>query len=122
LFEKESNTPPPGYPGLETALALYLELVREGLISLDDVIARCYENPRRIFGVPEQPDTWVEVDVDAQFTVCGNKHHTRAKWTPFEGRVLRGKVQRVVLRDETVFESDTVLAKPGTGRNIRPVL
>lgn len=119
LFEKESATPPPGYPGLETALALYLELVQQGVLTLEDVIARCYENPRRIFDVPIQPDTWVEVDAVAEWTARGSRMHTRAKWTPFEGRTMHGKVTRVVLRGETVFENDCVLAKPGSGRNVR---
>lgn len=120
LFEKESASAPPGYPGLETALPLYLELVREGLVTLDGLVARCHENPRRIFGISAQNETWIEVDIDAEWTARGANLHTRAKWTPFEGRTLRGKVTRVVLRGETVFENDCVLAKPGTGKNIRP--
>lgn len=126
LFEKESpnrpasEPPPPGYPGLETALSLYLELVQQDIITLEDVIARCYENPRRIFDVPLQEETWVEVDAEAEWTARGANMHTRAKWTPFEGRTLRAKVTRVVLRGETVFENDCVIAKPGTGKNIRP--
>lgn len=121
LFEKESANPPPGYPGLETALALYLELVREGIITLDDLIARCYENPRKIFKVPPQAETWIEVDVEAEWTARGANMYTRAKWTPFEGRTMRGQVTRVVLRGETVFENDCVIAKSGTGRDIRPL-
>jgi dihydroorotase-like cyclic amidohydrolase len=126
LFEKESSNsqnspnPPPGYPGLETALALYLELVSEGIITLDDLMARGYENPRQIFNVPAQAETWIEVDVDAEWIARGANMHTRAKWTPFEGRTMRGKVTRVVLRGETVFANDCVLAKPGSGRNVRP--
>lgn len=120
VFEKESASAPPGYPGLETALPLYLELVREGLITLDGLIVRCHENPRRIFRVPVQDETWIEVDVDAEWLARGANLHTRAKWTPFEGRTLHGKVTRVVLRGETVFENDCVLAKPGSGKNIRP--
>lgn len=120
LFEKESAVPPPGYPGLETALALYLELVQQGVLTLEDVIARCYENPRRIFDVPAQAETWIEVDAEAEWIARGANMHTRAKWTPFEGRTMRGKVMRVVLNGETVFENDCVLAKPGSGRNLRP--
>lgn len=122
LSEKASAAPPPGYPGLETALALYLELVHANILSLDDVIARCCENPRRIFNVPVQDETWVQVDVDAEWTARGSSMHTRAKWTPFEGRLIRGQVNRVVLRGETVFENDQILARPGTGRSIRPAL
>jgi carbamoyl-phosphate synthase/aspartate carbamoyltransferase/dihydroorotase len=120
LQEKDSASPPPGYPGLETALALYLELVREGILTLDDVIARCYENPRRIFDVPAQAETWIEVDAEAEWIARGSEMHTRAQWTPFEGRLLRGRVTRVVLRGATVFENGDVLAKPGSGKNIRP--
>ncbi|MBI4675115.1 MAG: amidohydrolase family protein [Chloroflexi bacterium] len=122
LEEKDSPAPPPGYPGLETALALYLELVREDILTFDDVIARCYENPRRIFNVPAQEETWIEVDTDAEWIARGAEMQTRAKWTPFEGRTLRGKVTRVVLRGQVVFENGCVLAKPGRGRNVRPEL
>jgi len=118
LFEKESAQPP-GYPGLETALALYLELARENILTLDEVIARCYENPRQIFNVPVQNETWIEVDADAEWIARGANMFTRAQWTPFEGRALRGKVTRVVLRGETVFENGRALAQPGSGKNIR---
>src|SRR5690606_14895446 len=64
--EKDSENPPPGFPGLETALALLLEGVHAGRMSLDDLIARLHTNPRRIFGLPEQPDTFIEVDPDAR--------------------------------------------------------
>lgn len=121
LQEKDSPTPPPGYPGLETALALYLELVRENILALDDVIARCYENPRRIFNVPFQENTWVEVDADAEWIARGSEMQTRAQWTPFEGRTMRGRVTRVVLRGQTVFEHGNILAAPGAGKNIRPI-
>jgi len=121
LQEKDSPAPPPGYPGLETALALYLELARENILTLDDVIARCYANPRRIFNLPAQDETWIEVDVEAGWIARGAEMQTRAKWTPFEGRTMYGRVTRVVLRGETVFENEKILAAPGTGKNIRPM-
>ena len=117
--EKDSSTPPAGFPGLETALPLYLQLVREGLLTIDDLIARTVVNPRRIFGLPEQQETWVEVDPDAEWQVHGADLITRAKWTPFEGWNLRGRVTRVVLRGQEAFRDGTVLAAPGCGRNVR---
>lgn len=121
LDEKDSANPPPGYPGLETALALYLELVRESIITLDELIARCCENPRKIFNVPIQENTWVEVDVDREWIARGANMFTRAKWTPFEGRTMRGQVTGIVLRGETVFENGCVLAKSGSAKSIRPI-
>jgi len=117
--EKDSTKPPPGFPGLETALPLYLELVREGLLTLDGLIARTVTNPRKIFDVPEQAETWVEVDPDETWVARGADMFSRAGWTPFEGWTMRGRVQRVVLRGQTVFENGKMLAEPGTGKDIR---
>lgn len=59
--EKNSEKPPPGYPGLETMLPLLLNAVNEGRLTIDDIIRRLYENPRKIFALPAQEDTYVEV-------------------------------------------------------------
>ncbi|KTF90299.1 hypothetical protein cypCar_00008588 [Cyprinus carpio] len=59
--EKNSEKPPPGYPGLETMLPLLLTAVSEGRLTIDDVIKRLCENPRKIFSLPAQEDTYVEV-------------------------------------------------------------
>lgn len=119
LAEKDSASPPPGFPGLETALALYLALVRNGLLTMDDLLAKTLHNPRHIFKLPEQPDTWIEVDTDAAWTARGSDMHTRAKWTPFEGWPMRGRVRRVVLRGQEAYRDGQVLAAPGTGRDVR---
>ena len=83
--EKDGDNPPPGFPGLETALPLLLTAVREGRLTLDDLIRRMVDNPRRIFNLPEQPDTWIEVDEDAAYEIRGAEHHTRCGWTPVRG-------------------------------------
>ncbi len=119
LAEKDGPNPPPGFPGLETALPLLLTAVHAGKLTVDDIVARSYTNPRKIFGLPEQPDTWVEVDPDAQWTLSAADTFTRSAWTPFEGVPVRGKVSRVVLRGQTVYQDGKILAQTGAGRNIR---
>jgi carbamoyl-phosphate synthase/aspartate carbamoyltransferase/dihydroorotase len=116
--EKESADPPPGYPGLETALALWLTAVHAGRLTLDDVVARMHHNPRRIFGLPAQPDTWIEVDPDRTWEARGAALRSRAGWTPFEGRPLRGRVTAVTLRGQPAFDGEKVLAEPGFGKDI----
>jgi carbamoyl-phosphate synthase/aspartate carbamoyltransferase/dihydroorotase len=119
LAEKDSQKPSPGFPGLETALPLYLELVREGLISIEQLTDRMVRNPRRLFHLPDQPDTQIEVDVDEDWIVRGRDLQTRAKWTPFEGWTLRGRVKRVTLRGVEAYRDGEVLAQPGFGRDVR---
>jgi carbamoyl-phosphate synthase/aspartate carbamoyltransferase/dihydroorotase len=104
---------------LETALPLYLSLVREGLITQDGLVARLVTNPRRVFNLPEQPDTRVEVDVDVEWTAHGAQMQTRAQWTPFEGMTMRGRVERVVLRGKDAYRDGEVLAVPGSGHDVR---
>jgi carbamoyl-phosphate synthase/aspartate carbamoyltransferase/dihydroorotase len=118
LEEKDSANPPPGFPGLETALPLLLNAVHEGRLTLDDLIARMYTNPRRIFHLPEQPATWIEVDPDKHWELRAARTYTRCAWTPFEGWQVWGKVMRVVLRGQDVYRDGEVLAPPGYGRNI----
>jgi dihydroorotase len=116
LAEKRSDTPPPGIVGLETSLPLMVTAVHDGRLTLERLIALMATNPRRIFNQPAQPDTWVELDVDAQITIQNQNLYTKCGWTPFDGRSLYGRVNKVVLRGETAYEHGTVLAHPGFGR------
>jgi carbamoyl-phosphate synthase/aspartate carbamoyltransferase/dihydroorotase len=118
-LEKTSLEPPPGFPGLETALPLLLNAVREGRLGLDDLVARLHHNPRRIFGLPEQPDTYVDVDLAAAVELGSEAQQTRAGWTPFAGCKVRGRVRSVVVRGTEVFRDGQLLAKPGAGRDLR---
>jgi carbamoyl-phosphate synthase / aspartate carbamoyltransferase / dihydroorotase len=120
LAEKDSDNPPPGFPGLETSLALMLKAVHEERIGLDEVVTRMYDNPRRLFGLPEQLDTWIEVDPDGVWTVRNEEIVSRCGWTPFAGWRLRGRVQHVVMHGRTVYHHGTFSVEPGTGRNLAP--
>jgi dihydroorotase-like cyclic amidohydrolase len=119
VAEKDGENPPPGFPGLETALPLLLTAVRERRLTLDDVVCRMHGNPQRIFSLPAQEDTWIEVDEDAGYEVRAANGHTRCGWTPFEGWRVCGRVRRVVLRGQEAYRDGAVLAAPGSGRNLR---
>jgi carbamoyl-phosphate synthase/aspartate carbamoyltransferase/dihydroorotase len=121
LQEKDSSNPPPGFPGLETALPLLLTAVKENRLTLEDLILRMYTNPQRIFALPSQPDTWIEVDEEATWEICAAEMHTRSAWTPFEGWKVRGRVRRVVLRGQEAYRDGQVLAPPGYGKNLRMI-
>jgi len=111
--------PPPGFPGLETALPLLLEAVHQGRLTLDDLVVRMSSHPRRIFGIPAQPETWIEADLEQKTVITAKSLHSKAGWTPFEGRTVHGSVRKVVLRGVTVYQDGAVLASPGSGKRIR---
>lgn len=119
LEEKLGENPPPGFPGLETAVALLLTAVHDGRLTLDDLVQRMVVKPKEIFEIPEQAESWVEVDPDDEWEIRAANTFTRCGWTPFEGRKVKGRVRRVVLRGKEIFRDGQVLAQPGSGKNIK---
>lgn len=119
LAEKEEQPPPPGVPGLETALPLMLTAVHEGRLTLDRLVELMAINPRRIFGLPAQAEAQVEVETGTEYTITGEGLYTKCGWTPMAGMKARGRVRRVSLRGRLVFDAsrpDRILAQPGSGR------
>jgi len=119
LEEKDSENAPPGFPGLETLLPLLLTAVDDGRLTMDHVIQKSVINPRTIFHLPEQPETWIEVDEDTEYEIRAADQFTRCDWTPFEGWKVKGKVRKVVLLGQIAFEDGKILVEKGYGRNIR---
>jgi carbamoyl-phosphate synthase/aspartate carbamoyltransferase/dihydroorotase len=119
IGEKDSDNPPPGFPGLETALPLLLTAVGDGRLTMDDIMMKSYTNPQKIFNLPEQPETWIEIDENEIHEIKASEQFTRCNWTPFEGWKVKGRVRKVVLRGQTTFEDGKVLVKAGYGRNVR---
>jgi carbamoyl-phosphate synthase/aspartate carbamoyltransferase/dihydroorotase len=103
LEEKESEDPPPGVPGLETTLPLMLTAVHEGRLSLDRLVELLYNGPRRVYGLPEQPDTHIEIDLNEVHILGESPLHTKCGWTPFTGKRVRGRLQRVTLWGKNVY-------------------
>jgi carbamoyl-phosphate synthase/aspartate carbamoyltransferase/dihydroorotase len=119
LAEKDSENPPPGFPGLETILPLLLTAVHDGRLTINQIIEKMHTNPKRIFHLPDQPETWVEVDETVTYEIRAADLHSRCGWTPFEGWQVRGCVTRVVLRGKEAYRDGEVLAEKGFGKNVR---
>jgi carbamoyl-phosphate synthase/aspartate carbamoyltransferase/dihydroorotase len=119
LAEKDSDNPPPGFPGLETFLPLLLTAVDAGRLRLDDLLQKMVINPRNIFSLPEQAETWVEVDEKAIYEIHAAEMHSHCGWTPFEGWQVKGRVRKVVLRGREVYREGNILVETGYGKNVR---
>ncbi len=118
LKEKKSEKPPFGVTGLETALPLLLNVYKLKKLTLEKVIALYHDNPRTIFNLPKQKDTYIMVDLENKYEIKNENLKTKCGWSPFAGWKVYGKVYTVVIRGKTVYKDGRILAKKGFGRNI----
>lgn len=110
---QEKNDPdksPPGVPGLESALTLMLTAVNQGRIKIERLVELMHTNPYRIYGLPAQPDTWVEIDPVARFTFPEYPLRTKCGWSPFSQMPMQGRLRKVVLRGRTVYADGKLTA------------
>jgi dihydroorotase-like cyclic amidohydrolase len=121
LDEKQSPVPPFGVPGLETSLPLMLTAVHRGRLSIDRLVELMHTAPARVFNLPAQPDTYIEIEPERRWTIAARDMHSKCAWTPFEGMEVVGAVSTVVLRGDVVVRDGAVTAAPGTGRVLSPV-
>ncbi|KAJ1678619.1 Carbamoyl-phosphate synthase, partial [Spiromyces aspiralis] len=91
-----------GATGYSLALPLLLTAVSQKRITVEDIVSRFSTNPRRIFNLPEQADTLVEVHLDRTHKLT--TRHGDGSWFPADAvPTFTGVVHRVVLRNTTLF-------------------
>lgn len=120
LEEKyDESSPKFGVPGLETTLTLMLNAMSQGLISQERLIEMTSTVPRRIFHLPGQPNTYVEIDLSKQYKISNINLFTKCAWTPFVGKKGRGIIKNVVLRGKSIFKDGKFMGNP-SGKIIQP--
>ncbi|KAK9461776.1 uncharacterized protein V1516DRAFT_663483 [Lipomyces oligophaga] len=107
LAQDEKQKIEPGI-GIEDTLPLLFSAVRDGRLTLDDIIARLHTNPKEIFELHDQPNTSVEIEIDRQFV-----RRPSTVWSPFVGKTLCGTILRVTLNGQIACLDGKVLV-PGT--------
>jgi len=118
---------PGGIPGLQTFLPTMLILVRQGLLGLPDLVRSCCSGPAQLFGLAgRKGELCIGADADIVFVDMARSWHIRdddqlskARYTPFAGRVVQGVPVRVLLRGREVMRDGALLGEP-LGRFLRP--
>src|SRR4030043_251304 len=93
---REFDMAPAGISGLETALALSLKLVEEGILTLSQLVEKMALNPVRILRIEKGPlKTGASADViivddNKEFKIEAEGFVSKGKNTPFEGWILKG--------------------------------
>ena len=102
----------PGGSGLNTLLAVSLELYHNGHLSLLEVLKLVTSAPAGLMGLPAgslkegAPADLVLFDPDEGWKVDADKLVGKAQNSPFDGRPVQGRVLRTVIDGRPVFEPD----------------
>ena len=103
IKEKKSNNPPYGVPGLETTLPLLLTAVSEHRLTMNRLKQLCFDNPKKIFNIKTDENTYIEVDERKEWVVDNKKLMTKCGWSPFHGWKVKGKVTQVFINGKKVL-------------------
>ncbi len=104
-----------GIVGLETMLPVSLDLVRDGVLSMSEMIAKMTANPARLLNLESGTLSEGAVadicifDPEARWTLDRNKLFSKSKNTPWHGSEMLGKVTHTVKAGRIVFEHGVIL-------------
>ena len=111
----EFDEAPFGIIGLETAFPLTLNLVEEGILTLEHAIAKLTREPARVFGLPHgtlAPGAEADVtliDLNATWVVDITRLHSLSRNTPFAGWTMKGKVVKTLVGGIVVYDREETL-------------
>jgi len=112
---------PAGVPGVETMLPLMLIAVKRNLISLERLVDAASVRPAKIFGLAGKGS--IEKGMDADLVIVDTRSvsqinsdrlHSRADWTPFQGKEAIFP-QMTLVRGNVVYDGEFSV-QPGYGR------
>jgi dihydroorotase len=99
-----------GIVGLETLLPLSLELYHNREMDLIEVLRLLTIGPARILGLeagrlqPGASADLVVFDPDAAWRIRTDEFRSKSKNAPFDGREVRGQVERTIVDGRTIFQ------------------
>jgi dihydroorotase len=104
-FEYAAN----GMIGLESALPLVLNLVKEGLLSPAQAVEKVSSNPARILGLPlgglmrGEPANMTVIDPDVTYVMDSRTFQSKSRNCPFDGRTVQGQALLTLVDGSLAF-------------------
>jgi len=113
--EEKLNEERSGLPGIETMLPLLLDAVNKKKLTLQQVIDLTSKNPAKIFkiknkgAIKESYDAdLVVIDMNLEKEVKADELLSKTKWSPFEGKVLKGWPIITIVRGNIVYDKGNI--------------
>jgi dihydroorotase (multifunctional complex type) len=113
-----------GLPGVETTLTMLLTAVNEGQLALSRLVQVTAEMPARLYGLYPRKGTLqvgadadvVLVDLTKERTLRDEDVVSKAGWTPYAGRRVRGQVVATFVRGQQVAADGRPTGSLGWGQ------
>ncbi len=106
---------PSGGPLVQHALPAMLELVHQGVFTVEQVVEKMCHAPARMFQVSRRGFVreghfadLVLVDMDSPWTVMPDNILYKCRWSPFEGQRFRSRVLRTWVNGRQVYHNGIV--------------
>ena len=118
-----------GTPGIQEQYPMLLDCSMGGLIPLTRVAEVVAEEPATEFKLASKG--FLRPGYDADIVIFDPADQTRHSadtvlskcgWTPYDGRITKGRIHRTIVRGRDVYVDRKVVGEPGWGRQARPTL
>ena len=104
-----------GMPMIQFSLVTMLELVDEGVLTIERLVELMCHNPARLFGIVERgflregykADITI-VRPSTPWTVTRDIIQSKCGWSPMEGHTYQWRVEQTLCNGHTVYAHDTV--------------
>ncbi|MEM3443153.1 MAG: dihydroorotase family protein [Candidatus Bathyarchaeia archaeon] len=115
-----------GIPGLETILCLLLTEVKGGRLSIGDIVELLAHRPAEVFNLRGRgylregysADLTI-VDLNVECKVDSSKFFSKAKFSPFDGWILKGKPVKTYVNGRLIMDDGEIVAEAGSGKILR---
>ena len=106
-----------GMPMIQFSLVTMLELVDEGVLTIQRLVELMCHNPARLFGVQQRgflrPDYRADITIvrpKSPWTVTSDCILSKCGWSPMEGHQYQWRVERTLCNGQTVYANGQVSA------------
>jgi dihydropyrimidinase len=128
LGREDFSKIPNGGPGVENRLHMLHHFgVREGRLTMNQLVDLCCTQPARLFGLFPRKGTIaagadadiVVWDSEKPLTLSAATHHSNVDYNLFEGTEVVGAPEVVLVRGQVIVDHDELVAEPGAGQFVR---
>lgn len=119
----------PAGPQIEHYFSLLLDKAGMDMAALTTVVRCCSENPAKLLRLyPRKGAIVLGADADItifdprkEFTISSEGMYSKLRWTIYEGRKVRGKAVKTIVRGTIVMEDGDVIGVPGSGMMVKGI-